>query len=165
MAVQHTEMSTYELTDTLIAINWLTNTYAFSSKTENKGQANIRCSEVKPKALSESRQDYVSLQFFLWQDCRLLNGSIYNHLFSLMRNFTADSSLRARKSNWYILLEFSLTCAGEPGSRTRSPACLCCCDEIGQLYPSELGQQPALLDILSPFQEALPDWQSLFKTF
>lgn len=81
-----------------------------------------------------------------------------------MHNFTADSSLRARKTNWYILLEFSLTCAGEQASRTRSLACLCLCDEIGLLHPSELGQKTALLDILSSFQEVLPDCQSLIKT-
>lgn len=52
----------------------------------------------------------------------------------------------------------------EQASRTRSPACLCLCDEIGLLHPSELGQKTALLDILSSFQEVLPDCQSLLKT-
>lgn len=105
----------------------------------------------------ESWQSYAILQFFLRQNSRLLNGSIYNHLFSLMHSFTTDNSLRAGQSNGHTLLELSLTCAGEPASWTTSLSLI----EIGHLYPSELGQQPALFAILSPFEEALPDCQSL----
>lgn len=109
----------------------------------------------------EPWQNYVILPFFLWQNCRLLNSYIYNHLFSPMRNFTTDISLRASQSNWYNLLELSLTWAGDPASGTRSPACLCLYGERRWIKQTYLGQQPALLDILSPFQEVLPDCQSL----
>lgn len=109
----------------------------------------------------ESWQSYVILQFFCWQNCRPLNGSIYNYLFSPMNNFTTDNYLRASQSNQYTLLELILTYAGEPVSWTTSPACLCLYSDRGLLYPSELGQQPALLDLLSPFQEVLQDCQSL----
>lgn len=109
----------------------------------------------------ESWQSYVNLKFFLWQDCRLLNGSIYNHLFSLMLNFAIDNSLRISQSNQYTLLEVGLTCTGGTASWTRSAACPCLCGEIGVLYPSKLGQQPALFHILSHFWEVLPDCQCL----